>query len=461
MSTATSIREPYSVPQSDVELTSLDWQRNEIAASSEHPTSSVNVQELPPVDEGRKAWLFCFSGFMLESLVWGFGFSYGIFQGYYTSHPPFNTESHLAIAAVGPTALAVQYGAGIFLAFFYGRYPDLMKKSMWFGLALATSSLALSSFAKSVWLLIALQGVGLGFGGALCYWPVIFLVSQWFVQRKGLASGIVFAGSGIGGFLFPLFVNALLDRVGHAWTLRILALVQVILGGIALLGVQPRIPPINYRRGQQRPAFIPPRLQFFKRKVFWTFSATAFIQAMSYFPVSLYIAIFTATISSPLSATVVLSLFNSSGVVGQILIGYLSDKFPYPWIMFVSTMGSAIAAFLLWGFADTLARVFAFAIIFGGLSGGFSSVTFAAATEAANPNLEQAGMAASAATMFKGVAAVVGPIVSGILLEAGSKSVSTGPYGKFGFGSVEIFVGSCAVVGSMGSIAVLATRPRV
>lgn len=87
-------------------------------------------------------------------------------------------------------------------------------------------------------------------------------------------------------------------------------------------------------------------------------------------------------------------------------------------------------------------------------------MTFAAATDAANPNVEQAGMAASAATMLKGVAAVIGPIVSGILLEAGN-SVSTGPYGKFGFGPVEIFVGSCAVVGSMGSLAVLATRPHI
>ena len=31
--------------------------------------------------------------------------------GYYTSHPPFNKESRIAIAAVGPTALAIQYGA--------------------------------------------------------------------------------------------------------------------------------------------------------------------------------------------------------------------------------------------------------------------------------------------------------------------------------------------------------------
>lgn len=60
-------------------------------------------------------------------------------------------------------------------------------------------------------------------------------------------------------------------------------------------------------------------------------------------------------------------MFNSSGVIGQILIGHLSDRWPYPWIMFSSALGSAISAFLIWGFADTLTRVFAFAIIFGGL----------------------------------------------------------------------------------------------
>lgn len=90
-------------------------------------------------------------------------------------------------------------------------------------------------------------------------------------------------------------------------------------------------------------------------------------QSLSFFPVSLYIAVFTTSIASPLSATIVLALFNSSGVIGQILIGYLSDRFPYPWIMFSSSLGSAIAVFLLWGLANTLPQVFAFAIIFGGL----------------------------------------------------------------------------------------------
>lgn len=70
-------------------------------------------------------------------------------------------------------------------------------------------------------------------------------------------------------------------------------------------------------------------------------------------------------VSSPLDATIVLSLFNSAVAVGQLLVGHLADRYPYPWIMFVSALASGIAAFLLWGFADTLVRVFAFAVIFG------------------------------------------------------------------------------------------------
>lgn len=88
---------------------------------------------------------------------------------------------------------------------------------------------------------------------------------------------------------------------------------------------------------------------------------------MSFFPVSLYIAVFTASIASPLSAAVALSLFNSAGVVGQILIGYFTDRFPYPRIMFISAVGCCLSAFFMWGFADTLATTFAFTVVFGGL----------------------------------------------------------------------------------------------
>ncbi|KAK7686226.1 hypothetical protein QCA50_010446 [Cerrena zonata] len=130
---------------------------------------SVNVQELPPVDAGRGAWTFCLAGLVLETLVWGFSFSYGIFQGdhsecswnisyilntttigYYTTHPPFDQAPRLVIGAVGPATIALQYAEGLPLSFFYVRYPDFIQKSMWSGLGLSVVSLVLSSFVVNV-----------------------------------------------------------------------------------------------------------------------------------------------------------------------------------------------------------------------------------------------------------------------------------------------------------------------
>lgn len=422
--------------------------------------ANVHVQSLPPMDRGRKAWTFCLSAFILEVIVWGFGFSYGIFQDYYTSHPPFNKNSPVAIAAVGSVALAIQYGEGLLLSLFFRRYPDYTKRTMWFGLALSSTSLFLSSFVSQVWGLILLQGVGFGIGGGMLYMPVIGYLSEWFVEKRGLAGGIIFCGSGVGGFLFPLMVHALLEKVGFRWTLRIWAIASAIIAGIALLGVQPRVPVPKFHRHQTRPRFIPPRMEFLKQPVFWTFSVTTVLQALSYSPVSLYIAMFTTSISSPLSATIVLSLFNSSGVAGQILVGFLSDRFPYPWIMFVSAIGSALCAFLLWGFASTLAQVFVFAILFGGLSGGFSSVWPAAASDSAGRYPEQSLITFTCFALIKGVAAIVGPILSGLLLESGESLTFGGRFGKFGFGSVEVFVGSCAVATSVASLVVAAIKNR-
>lgn len=79
--------------------TSPDAGMAESAAGAAQSDLPLNVQQLPPIDGGRQAWLFCLSSFVLETLVWGFGFrqdisliiqllthhalcdSYGIFQG--------------------------------------------------------------------------------------------------------------------------------------------------------------------------------------------------------------------------------------------------------------------------------------------------------------------------------------------------------------------------------------------
>ncbi len=196
---------------------------------------------------------------------------------------------------------------------------------------------------------------------------------------------------------------------------------------------------------------------------------------------SLYIASFTQQISTPLTATVVLSLFNAAGVIGQVILGDLTDRFAYPWVMFFSSLGSALAAFLLWGFAQGPALIYPFAIIFGALvclnpsssrlcnctqrhspwhaqSGGFSSVWPNAAVDCAGRNPENADITYAGTAAFKGVSAVIGPIVSGLLLQAGQSSSLGTRYGAAGYGAVEIFVGSCALATGLGSVVVAAAR---
>ena len=75
------------------------------------------------------------------------------------------------------------------------------------------------------------------------------------------------------------------------------------------------------------------------------------MQGLSYFPVSLYIATFTKGLSNQFTATVVLALFNISAVAGQVTLGYFTDRLGYPVVMMGSALGSALAAFFLWGFA--------------------------------------------------------------------------------------------------------------
>lgn len=158
---------------------------------------------------------------------------------------------------------------------------------MWAGLVISFVSLFVSSFVSSIRGLIVLQGIGFGLGGGMLYTPVIVLLNEWFVRRRGLAGGIIFAGSGVGGdslyicstnrltlltgFVFPLMVNALLTRVGFRWTLRIWSFIMAAIVGLALLGVNHRVPVPKFHAGQIRPRWIPPQMHFLKRPVFWSF----------------------------------------------------------------------------------------------------------------------------------------------------------------------------------------------
>ena len=94
-------------------------------------------------------------------------------------------------------------------------------------------------------------------------------------------------------------------------------------------------------------------------------------------------------------------------------------------------------------------------------SGGFSSTWTNASYECSGSSPEYSGIVFYGLSLARSVSAIVGPIISGLLLEAGAGSSFGGRFGKFGYGAVEIFVGSCALATGVSSIAVAFARRRV
>lgn len=205
------------------------------------------------------------------------------------------------------------------------------------------------------------------------------------------------------------------------------------------------------------------------------------LHATSLYSVSFYIATFVKTIASPLSASIVLALFNSSGTVFQVLFGHLCDRVPYAWIMIASTLVSGLSVFLLWGFAHTVGVMFAFAIIYGGLvrpsdftlitsdragslrkMGGFKSAGPIAVSDCAGSKPEQASIIWACSYVARGIAVVIGPLISGMLYDTRKASVEGHlHFGGYGFETLEIFAGTCAIAASLTSVLVAVVGRRL
>jgi MFS family permease len=147
-------------------------------------------QALAPTDGGYQAWLLLAGCFVINVLVWGFAFSFGVLQEYYASHEPFSAEPN-GIAAIGTTATGLMY---LLMPVYFSvlqRWPRMKRYSVWASLPLIAGSLIGASFAQSVEHLIACQGVLYALGGNMLFAPTVTYLDEWFVRRKGLAIGIM------------------------------------------------------------------------------------------------------------------------------------------------------------------------------------------------------------------------------------------------------------------------------
>ncbi|BGP52411.1 hypothetical protein JCM10450v2_008389 [Rhodotorula kratochvilovae] len=394
-------------------------------------------RELPPVDGGRGAWGFVVAGFILETFIWGFSYSYATILVYFESHDPWQHSSLAALTAIGTILLAIMFICPVFVITVFRRYPEWIKPILWTSAAVNCLSMLAASWASEVWHLIMLIGVLGGVSGATLWW----------VERRGLASGIVFAGTGVGGTAFPFALSALLERHGFATMCRAWAGITAGVYALALLFLKPRVP-LAKPRGVRAPWLTIHDFRFIRDPVVLAMTATSFVSSMGYMPVSLYLPIYTTSLASPGTANLLIASFNLSGSVGSSLTGYASDR-SLPLTLSIMGAVGAVLALTAWGLASSLGAVFAFAVLFGAFS-QVCSTWGAAARDAAGANPHLSTMIFCMFGIVRGVASIVGPFISTGLYEEALAHEERAAWGRFGFRRIIVFVGVMSALSVLG-----------
>lgn len=289
-----------------------------------------------------------------------------MFQKYYAAHPDFEGD-HDSVALIGTLATSFFFLGAPIVTPLAKRYQRWQREVIVVGWLICVVSLVAASFATSVRVLALTQGALYGLGFTALYFPVLRMLNEWFITRRGLAYGVMFAGGGLSGTGYPFLLELLLSKYGFRTTLRAMAV-------LLFLVVLPILP---FLRGRlpvsQQGAMRGLDMSFFRQPLFWLFTSANLAQALCYFVPGLILPTFASSLGlSGTSGALVLAAFNLATTFGQVAMGILSDRVSNVLLLvFVSSFVSALASFLIWGFAASLPALLVFALIYGWFAGGF------------------------------------------------------------------------------------------
>lgn len=304
-------------------------------------------------------------------------------------------------------------------------------------------------------------------GGSIAYSPVMLYIGEWFVARKGLAYGLMWAGNGLAGVVLPLLLQSLLDKLGYQTTLRLWSGALFAMTSPLVYFIRPRIP--VHGASTTRPW----DLRFWRTKTFLCYQFCNIVEATGFFlpskcrftlqsicgtladqtPKAIYLPSFARTTlgaGSLTSASTVL-LVNVASVFGSVAMGWLIDRFHVTTCILVSTIGCVLGVFCVWGLSSSLPTLYFFCITYGLFAGSFSSSWPGVMSEVARVGGKRYGyvdptMVFGWLCAGRGVGNVVAGPLSQALLSSGNIWKADYGYGS-GYGGLIVFTGVSALMG--------------
>jgi len=286
-----------------------------------------------------------------------------------------------------------------------GRMMDRVgpRAVMQLGVGLLAAGLLLAPLTTEAWHLYATLGVLVG-GGSVClgYSGQSLFLPFWFIRRRGLATGMAFAGVGIGSILLLPAVHLVIDGAGWrtaCWTMGLLVLavlapinlllhkrpedIGLLPDGDAAPGptaaakptnvVDPAWAAVDWTLGR---AMLTAR--------FWWIALGYFCGLYAWYAVQVHQTKFLTEIGfSPVVAAWALGFVSLMGIPGQVALGHISDRIGREWVWTAGALGFGVcylAALLLQAFPNAT-LLCTMVIAQGALGYGLTSVLAAIVVE--------------------------------------------------------------------------------
>jgi hypothetical protein len=124
-----------------------------------------------------------------------------------------------------------------------------------------------------------------GVGFITFYYPILSMLSEYWIKRRGMMAGIMCSASGLSGTMFPFAIESALRKYGYPTTLRAIAIGLCVLTGPLIPFLNGRLPETDVRAT----AIAKTDWSFMRSSLFWVYSVSNLAMGFGYFFPSLYI----------------------------------------------------------------------------------------------------------------------------------------------------------------------------
>ena len=241
---------------------------------------------------------------------------FGDYQTFYETGALF-TESSSNISWIGSIQTFMVFAVGAVVGPIYDRgHLRLLLGCGTFGIVLGHMMLSLCT---NFWQVLLAQGFLIGIAGGCIFVPALAIVQPYFKKRLGLAVGIVATGSSGGSVIYPVVFTNLIDRVGFAWTVRVLGFLALVTLAVPLTVSRMRVQPATVRKIID--------LSAFTDGTFMTCVFACFLGYASNFMTFFYLSFFSQAnhLLSPILALYLVPILASTSAFGRVLPNWLAD----------------------------------------------------------------------------------------------------------------------------------------